>query len=247
MEKKITEKEPDGKKREDADKICPIHNKKFYEVHYDDFQCSDCYYQEVERQEKESNLRTAIYRAHMELSLPERLKSYTFDSYRPTSTSQEVFDKCAKYVESWPNVGGILMVGGVGTGKTHLATAICQALCNNGVVCQLTKVNRIIRAVRSSWGKWGDKQTEEDVIRDFVKLDLLVIDEIGSQYGTDSERIIINEIIDDRYERNKPTILIGNISVEEAKTIVGARVVDRVKDQGLLLFFEWESHRKLSV
>ena len=72
----------------------------------------------------------------------------------------------------------------------------------------------------------------------------MVIDEIGTQYGSESERIIINEIINDRYEMDRQTVLIGNVSFAEAEKILGSRVIDRVKDNGEILFFEWDSFRR---
>ena len=142
---------------------------------------------------------------------------------------------------------------GVGTGKTHLAVSICKELRYKAICCKLTTVNRIIRDVRSCWGgkrkenDWGSDKviTEEAIIERYVDYGLLVIDEIGSQYGSESERIIINEIINDRYEMDAPTVIIGNVSISEANKILGTRVVDRIKDNGNVMFFEWDSHRKI--
>lgn len=194
-----------------------------------------------------------IRQAHHDLCVPARFKESSFSNYIAKGKVQISKNVCEKFVTSWPNAGGGLMLGGVGTGKTHLAYAMCKGLCDKGVSCCMTSVNKIVRHIRSAWGggkkisgEWaGDDVvlTETDIIRQYNSYGLLVIDEIGSQYGTDSERIIINEIINNRYEQMLPTIVIGNLSISETKDILGDRVVDRLRHDGFLLVFDWESHR----
>lgn len=243
----------EGKKRIDSEKICDIHNIRYSEISFDMFRCLQCETEKRKKREELERHARNLRKAKECLKLPKKLQSYSFNSYNPSKKSSEIFKNCIEYVENWPDVGGILMLGGVGTGKTHLAVSICKDLCDKAVCCKLTTVNRIIRDVRSSWGGKrvedefgrGSNVTEEMVIENYVNYGLLVIDEIGSQYGSDSERIIINEIINDRYEMDRPTIIIGNVSISEANKILGTRVIDRIKDNGNVMFFEWDSHRML--
>lgn len=81
----------------------------------------------------------------------------------------------------------------------------------------------------------------------FTKPDLLIIDEIGVQFGSDAEKLIMFEIINTRYERMKPTILISNQSKEELAAFIGERVIDRMNDGGgCTLAFTWDSYRSKS-
>ena len=74
--------------------------------------------------------------------------------------------------------------------------------------------------------------------------DLLVIDEVGVQFGTDTEKMILFEILNERYENLKPTILISNLSIESLKKFTGDRVIDRMKEnKGKVLIFNWNSAR----
>lgn len=205
--------------------------------------CTDCL-----------SLKSDISHAHFDLNLPERLKKCSFDNYKPVNqTAKDIKDKCVEYTKEWDtNSGGIIMLGSVGTGKTHIATAISKGVCDTGNKAHMTTIPIIIRTIRSSWKKgatdnWGSSISEEDVIRDYSqKWKLLVIDEIGSQYGSDSEKIIISEIINNRYNNMLPTIIIGNVTLSEAEDYLGKRVIDRIKEGGKVLIFDWESHRKLA-
>lgn len=251
---KITEQDcnsVDGKKRIGKGDHCEEHGLDFKELKYDYFRCPACDLNAMNEERDKKAHAMKLNAAAKALDLPARLKGQTFDNY-VTETKEQKQNKamCMDFAECWKESGGVIMVGGVGTGKTHLAVAICQTLRDQAVVCHLTSVNKIVRRVRSSWSKkatdmWGTPLTEEQIIKEYVTYDLLVIDEIGSQYGSESERIIINEIINDRYESMVPTIIIGNVSIEEAKQILGDRVVDRIKSNGYALFFDWKSNRAL--
>jgi DNA replication protein DnaC len=228
-------------------RVCEKHGSDYFdEVRLEEFgqyfwKCTECIKEDKEKRRKA----WAIENAVEQLNLPPRLKTCSFDTYKPVNdNATEILAKCVEYVETWPHNGGGVMLGGVGTGKTHLAAAICSALCQKEVVSHITTVNLIVRDVRSAWGGKGEL-TEQNIINGYCDYyGLLVIDEIGSQYGSDSERVIVNEIINNRYEQMRPTIAMGNISISDAKSILGERVVDRLKHDGFEFFFEWDSYRK---
>ncbi|ENO7364325.1 DNA replication protein DnaC, partial [Proteus mirabilis] len=68
--------------------------------------------------------------------------------------------------------------------------------------------------------------------------------EIGVQYGTDSERNILFEVINDRYEDLLPTILVSNLPVVDLQKMLGERVVDRLLQGGTVLTFNWPTYRR---
>jgi DNA replication protein DnaC len=83
------------------------------------------------------------------------------------------------------------------------------------------------------------------VIAQYVKTAYLFIDEVGIQYGTESEQIAMFDIINGRYEYQRPTILITNLDINGLKDIMGERIIDRLRqDGGQLLAFNWKSLRK---
>ena len=78
----------------------------------------------------------------------------------------------------------------------------------------------------------------------FIGFDLLVIDEVGAQFGSDTEKLFIFDIIDGRYQDMKPTILISNLDIAGIKDVIGERCVDRLREGGgSMIAFNWESSR----
>ncbi len=137
----------------------------------------------------------------------------------------------------------IINTGTTGTGKTLIWSALVSELIRSGFTANIIKVSELIRSLKDTWRRDSDL-SETKVIEFFAGLDLLVIDEIGVQYGSDTERLFISEIIDARYNDVKPTVLVSNLSIEEIQSCVGERVVDRLReDGGKLIGLKFDSLR----
>lgn len=91
---------------------------------------------------------------------------------------------------------------------------------------------------------YGNDVTESQVISDFAGYDLLIIDEVGMQSGTEAESRALFDVFNERYQQMKPTVLISNLDVAGFVQAVGKRISDRVKeDGGEILSFDWNSYR----
>ncbi|ENK7135391.1 ATP-binding protein [Enterobacter roggenkampii] len=183
------------------------------------------------------------------LNIPARFENCTLQNYEPVNDdAKRALKVCQAYASRWPERlqkgGGLVMCGKPGTGKNHLALAIARhAITEHQSSAVFTTALKIAREYKSTWSK-GSIRTEDEVIRYFTKPDLLIIDEVGVQFGSDAEKLIMFEIINTRYERMKPTILISNQTREELAAFIGERVLDRMSDGGgCTLSFTWDSYR----
>jgi DNA replication protein DnaC len=167
----------------------------------------------------------------------------TFNDYICTNEGQtKAKNDCVKFVDSFPSNKSMIMVGGVGTGKTLLASAMIDALVDKNS-CEIIKVIDLIRCLKATWNKDSD-QTEEGIIDYFIKLDLLILDEVGSQFGSDTEKLFVFDIIDGRYQDMKQTVLISNLDIDGIKEVIGERCVDRLREGGgSMIAFNWKSSR----
>jgi len=167
----------------------------------------------------------------------------TFDDYICTNEGQtKAKNDCMRYFEGFPSDKSMIMVGGVGTGKTLLASAGIDSIIDKHK-CEIIKTIDVVRELKASWSK-DNENTEEGLIKYFVGLDLLVLDEVGSQFGSDTEKLFIFDIIDGRYQDMKPTILISNLDIDGIKECIGERCVDRLREGGgMMIAFNWKSLR----
>ncbi|MGG2141092.1 ATP-binding protein [Symbiopectobacterium sp. RP] len=197
-------------------------------------------------QEQTSEITTLLME---ECGVGRRFASASLDNFNLTNNAaQEVLNACTQFVNEWgliyENGSNLLMIGRPGTGKTHLAVAIMRGLMENYETdVYMTTAQRVIRAMRDSW-RQNSERTEYDVIGFYCEKELLVIDEIGMQHGTDSERLLVSEIINTRYERMLPCILISNFTRDELDGFLGYRAMDRVMESVSVLPFAWDSYRR---
>lgn len=181
--------------------------------------------------------------------IPTRFAEVSFSNFEQTPDNNLALRTCQRYADKWldraKSGGGLVLCGRPGTGKNHLACAIAHQIIEQyQAEVFLTTAMRILRKVKSTWSK-ASEQSEDEVIQFYSKQDLLIIDEIGVQFGSESEQMILFEIINNRYEEMRPTILISNLPENELSAFIGERVLDRMREgQGAVVNFTWESYRK---
>lgn len=128
-----------------------------------------------------------------------------------------------------------------GTGKSHLAIAIAQQIMS-GHTALYTSAIDAVRMIRDTWDR-KSAQTETQVLKILASIDLLILDEVGVQYGTEAEQVSLFDIIDKRYRDLMPTILLTNQNRVGLKQFLGDRSFDRLREDGIWVKFDWASHR----
>lgn len=170
-----------------------------------------------------------------------------FDSFVTENEKQrEALSHCREVANDVINgrvAKNTFMIGSVGTGKTHLAASMVHELAQKKSVRCIRLID-LMRKLKDSWRK-DSEYTESEAINHYANLDLLIIDEVGIQFGSDAEKMFMFDIINGRYENMKPTVLISNLNLTNLKENLGEQVVDRLReDGGKVLVFDWESKRK---
>ena len=180
--------------------------------------------------------------------IPERYLDKTIYNYN-TETEQQrkalatIKNYLAYNVENKKSSAGLIMAGNSGTGKTHLACGIGIDLCKRGRSVEFWTVSALFKSIRESY-KSDSSKTEQQSINYFANMDMLIIDEIGVQKGSESEEYLLFDVINERYNLLKPTILITNLEPDDIRKTIGGRVVDRLKEGGgKFVNFNWESYR----
>lgn len=210
--------------------------------------CPHCINEELEA--AKNSLRTIQNDELIEkANIPARFALCSFDNYEAVNrAAQRNLSVLKAYANNWEkmyNAGTSLILSGKpGTGKNHLAVALAKSIIEqHQASVLLTSVMRIIRAVRRTWDK-GSERSEDDVIAMYTSVDLLVIDEVGIHYGSESEMIILFDIMNTRYERMLPTVIISNLAPTEISQMIGERLTDRMAEGGgATLVFDWDSYR----
>jgi len=192
----------------------------------------------------EQEIRARIHDA----GIPKRFRGKTIPNLVLNPKMKKTVKAVQKYAVTVKDGEGfgcsLIMCGKPGTGKTHIGCALVIAMCQV-MRSRYVTVSALMRDVKSTYRQNSDRH-EEDVLHFWgSEIGFLVIDEVGVQFGTETEKLIFYEIINRRYENMLPTVLISNLDLDELTDFVGERVIDRfMEDGGAVLPFNWESYRR---
>ena len=201
---------------------------------------------ELEREKAAAEQRRIVEKAIDAACIPRRFVGRTFEVFdAPTAEMQRVRRVAVTYADEFDrhlkNGTGLIFGGTPGTGKSHLAIAVLQAILPEHVGLYATCAE-IIRAVRSTWGGKSER-TESEIMATLSSVPLLVLDEVGVQMGTDNEQHIIFGVLDARYREMLPTIILTNQDTEGLKKYLGERSYDRLRETSAWVQFTWPSYR----
>lgn len=180
--------------------------------------------------------------------IPARFLNRQFSDYQAKGIGQTIaLQACQSFAEDWPdrlkNGGSLVLTGGPGTGKTHLACAIGLHIMREHLASvYFATVATMLRGIKDTYRK-DSEQGEQDAIDDLIRPRLLILDEVGVQVGSEHEKMLMFEVLNARYQENRPSILISNLASDELETFLGHRLMDRYRECGSVLAFNWDSYR----
>ena len=162
----------------------------------------------------------------------------TDEKEKALAVAMEFASNFAKHREAGSS---LLFLGLPGTGKSHLAISIAKHVMLTHTALYTSAIDAV-RMIRDTWSRKSEL-TESQVLALLAGIDLLILDEVGLQYGTEAEQISLFDIIDKRYRDLMPTILLTNQNSAGLKEFLGDRSFDRLKENGTSVLFKWPSHR----
>lgn len=192
----------------------------------------------------------AVRKVMQRAEIAPRFEPCTFEAYQAATPGQvRALQVCRAYADQFEDVLAngrcLILRGNPGTGKNHLAVAITKAIVARGYSALHATAYEIVCRIRETWGKrLQNAETEQEVTKALGDVDLLVMDEVGRQYGTQGEQIHLFHVIDQRYRLMKPTIVISNRQPDEIRAYLGDAAYDRLREGGgVLVNFDWDSNR----
>lgn len=186
--------------------------------------------------------------------IPKRFRNRNFANYKADSVDQQrAKKKVQAYADNFDQVledgQSMIFSGTTGTGKTHLANAVANQIMREGRSAVFITVRDLVSRVKATWSRSSDK-SEAEVKKQFIAVDLLILDEVGVQFDTEAEKLIMFDVINGRYEEIKPTIVLSNFPVDaedgkpSIRKVLGDRVLDRLREGGgKMIAFDWSSYR----
>lgn len=186
--------------------------------------------------------------------IPEKFKDMKLNTFRTAVYKlQDSKDKIAvvvsaikTYLENFEEMqangkGLYLFSDTKGSGKTRLAASIANSLLENHQVKFATST-AILQEIKKTYDKKSE-QSESKLFDDLINIEILVIDDFGTEQVKDWNDERFYYLINERYNNRKVTIFTSNYSLETLD--YDDRIINRIKEQAFQLHFPEESVREL--
>lgn len=172
---------------------------------------------------------------------------YLYDyTFAHDNGQNPLLDKARAYVEHWHeayrNNTGLLLFGDVGTGKSFFAGCIANALLERDVLVLMTNFPAILSRLTGMFSE--DRAAFISGMNDY---DLLIIDDLGVERGTEYAMEQMFTIVDSRYRSRKPMIITTNLKLAEMKNppdLAHARIYDRILERCAPILFVGKNFRE---
>jgi DNA replication protein DnaC len=166
------------------------------------------------------------------LSHLDELKDLTFESFklrgrkglaeRQATSIEMACNQARHYAQNL--AGWLLLQGGYGCGKTHLAAAIANFAVGMGVPTLFLTVPDLLDALRFSYS--AEDTTFEERFEQVRNARLLVLDDFGTQNATAWAQEKLFQIINYRYINRLSTVITTNLALDEIEARIRSRLSD---------------------
>jgi len=138
----------------------------------------------------------------------------------------------------------LLLIGNFGTAKSLLLSALCNhCTIGKGLTAKYVNIPDVAGEVKDTFAD-GTLKTEEDVIKSYLILDYLFLDDIDKGRLSDFVKELFKRIISKRYDEQKPTCISSNVGIEELDIeYFGEATISRMVENSVIIYFKSENER----
>lgn len=162
----------------------------------------------------------------------------------PREMMEVVYDYCYNYASNINEIReNLLLIGPTGLGKTHLALAIANRAIAQGVgVIYDTAQNIFVKFEDEYFGR-----KEKNYTSSVLNCDLLVIDDLGSEFSSPYSLTVLYNILNTRTLSGKKMIVSTNLTREELTPRYNDRIVSRLLGEFHILMFFGRDIRQIKL
>ena len=150
----------------------------------------------------------------------------------PLSLAKNALQSAWDFVHHFSETSDNLFItGGTGTGKTFLCNCIAREILNAGYPVIYLSAFRFFEILRDN--AFGDLRTQDTrgAREDLNSCDLLIIDDLGTEFTNTLTQSVFFDCINERLLRNRHTIISTNLSIEQISKNYSERVFSRIAEK----------------
>ncbi|MGM9521306.1 MAG: ATP-binding protein [Oscillospiraceae bacterium] len=157
----------------------------------------------------------------------------------PREAMETVYEMCREYARKFSkNSMNLFLSGGTGLGKTFLSTCIAKVVSEKGFsVVYDTAASVFSRYEDDKFSKSGDPEQSRADVRRLETCDLLIVDDLGTEFSTAFVTSALYTLINSRLTSGKKTIISSNLSLKELSSRYSAPIMSRLQGEFYILKF----------
>ncbi len=177
--------------------------------------------------------------------------SFSLEWYEDKARYRTILQQCIEFAEkvcAGEKTENLFLCGSIGTGKTHLCSAIANYVLQAGLKVVYLKTGTILDMIREY--KFNFEKSEilsPHEFKAFYQVGLLIIDDLGTEVSTDFVREQLFYLFDERINYRRPWIISTNLMPNEIGTMYEDRLSDRILGTSRILKFTGTSIRQLKA
>jgi DNA replication protein DnaC len=165
----------------------------------------------------------------LEARLPQRYRDVAFERFPVTEMPAPVVATVRRFTRdihrNLDEGKGLWLFGDVGTGKTTLAMLVSKAGIAAGRSVAIYSLPRLMNVLREAIGSDDGKL---ELIDRLATVDLLHLDDVGAENGTDWVLEQLYSIVNTRYEEGRSLVVTSNLDPDALADHIGHRTVSRL-------------------
>ncbi len=211
----------------------------YLDIHYHCPKCQDTGYAQdryctcLQAELAAASIQKMNQQAHLTLCTFEQ---FSLDHYRNIigpngedcySVMQQILQYCQKYARNFrPDSTSLLLYGRTGVGKTHLSLAIASEVIKKGYNVIYDSVINLLGNIEQE--HFGRAKENADTLSLLLECDLLILDDLGTEFDTTFNASCVYNIINTRLNKGLPTIISTNLDYIGIRAQYDERIVSRL-------------------
>lgn len=169
--------------------------------------------EEKQRQEEYKKIINSVYKDNY---MKKRLQKYNFENVSDTYEDTFIINQLIKFtdlcIESEIK-NGLIIYGNIGYEKTYLAACIANKMIEQNKIVLMEKSSSIIDKIKESFNK--NELSENEITELYSNVDMLIIDDFGSENLSKWALEKLYKIISNRYDNELPIVITTRYNKEQ--------------------------------
>lgn len=201
------------------------------------YECSDCRDTGYIGQEKchcfKQKMITLLYEQSgiQEMLNTENFSTLSFDYFDGSDLQKfrNAVENCRNFIKGFnTDYRNLFFYGTVGTGKSFLSGCIAKELLETGHSVIYFSATDLFERLSKNTFQYKNKDIPDELIQDLYSCDLLIIDDLGTEFSTQLSLAEFFSCINERHLRKKSTIISTNLSLDDLHERYKDRIFSRI-------------------